>query len=148
MMPASEVAPANRGGVEPTDGNATRPIGVIVTDLWEKTETLVRQEMRLGIAEAEEKVNALKVELEGKAQQLKLELVAKAIGGMVAFSGLLSIVAGIVALLALTMAAWLAALLVGAALALGGAVLLRREIKPAHYREHETRSTRHRGNQS
>lgn len=129
MTPASEATAANRVGVESNEGSAARPIGAIVTDLWEKTETLVRQEMRLGIAEAEEKVDALKVDLEGKVQQLKLELVAKAIGGVVAFAGLLTIIAGVVALLAMAMELWLSAFVVGAALALGGVVLLKREMQ-------------------
>lgn len=129
MNPTYESAAASRTAGEPSDGNAPRPIGAIVTDLWEKTETLVRQEMRLGIAEAEEKVEALKVDLDGKVQQLKLELYAKAIGGVIAFAGLLTIIAGIVAILALAMPLWLAALIVGVGLALGGTVLLKRETK-------------------
>jgi hypothetical protein len=150
MTLSHEVAPGDRTGVEPTDGSVTRPVGAIVTDLWEKTEMLVRQEMRLGIAEAEEKVDALKVELEGKVQHVKAELVAKALGGVVAFSGALTIIAGIVALLALVMAVWLAALLVGAALALGGAVLLKRDtaaslavlVPQRTVEQHETKPTR------
>lgn len=106
-----------------------RPIGDIVTDLWEKTETLVRQEMQFGLASAEEKVDALKIELEGKVQQLKLELFAKALGGLLAFAGLLTIVAAIVLLLALAIKPWLAALLVGVPLVAGGAALLKRDVK-------------------
>jgi len=124
-----EVAPASHPGAGPETHQETRPIGAIITDLWEKTETLVRQEMRLGIAEAEEKVDALKVELDDKIKQLKLELFAKAIGGVIAFAGLLTVVASIVSALALAMPVWLAALMVGAVLALGGVVLLKREAK-------------------
>jgi Putative Actinobacterial Holin-X, holin superfamily III len=132
MTQASEVAPM-RPATAPhehsgVDGNE-RTIGAIVTDLWEKTEVLVRQEMKLGITEAEEKVDALKIDLEGKVEQLKLELIGKAIGGIVAFAGLLTIAAAIVLLLAMVMKPWLAALLVGAAFAAGGGVLLKRELK-------------------
>jgi len=134
MNPAYEVAPAD-SGVSPRpdrqDPNGERSIGVIVTDLWERTETLVRQEMKLGLTQAEEKVSELKVELYDKVDALKLELIAKAIGGVIVFAGLLTIVAGIVLLLAMAIKPWLAALLVGAALSLGGAALLKREIKPA-----------------
>lgn len=124
-----EIVPAGPTGAGPDPDSATRPIGAIVTDLWEKTETLVRQEMRLGIAEAEEKVDALKVELDDKVQRLKLELFAKAIGGVVAFAGLLAVIAGIIAALAMAMPVWLAALIVGVVLAVGGSVLLKREMK-------------------
>jgi hypothetical protein len=125
----SEVVPVHGAGLEPNDSNEPRPIGAIVTDLWEKTETLVRQEMRLGIAEAEEKVDALKVELDDKVQRLKLELFAKAVGGVVAFAGMLAIIAGVVAIVALALPFWLAALVVGAVLALAGLALLKREVK-------------------
>lgn len=118
-----------------------RPIGDIVTDLWEKTETLVRQEMQFGLTSAEEKVDALKIELEGKVQQLKLELFAKALGGLLAFAGLLTVVAAIVLLLGLAIKPWLAALLVGVALAAGGAALLKREVKPPNSVPHAFQHT-------
>lgn len=124
-----DIVPAGQTGAGADPDGGTRPIGAIVTDLWEKTETLVRQEMRLGIAEAEEKVDALKIELDDKVQKLKLELFAKAIGGVIAFAGLLAVIAGIVAALAMAIPLWLAALVVGIALAAGGAVLLKREMK-------------------
>jgi len=132
MTSTYEIAPL-KPPVESSDGAQadpeSRPISGIVTSLWEKTEALVRQEMKLGITEAEEKVDALKIELEGKVEQLKLELIAKAIGGLVAFAGLLTIVAAIVLLLAMVIKPWLAALLVGAAFAGGGYALLKRELK-------------------
>jgi hypothetical protein len=135
MNAAHDVTSADSGVSERPDrqGSDTgeRSIGVIVTDLWERTETLVRQEMKLGLTLAEEKVSELKVELYDKVDALKLELIAKAIGGVIVFAGLLTIVAGIVLLLAMAIKPWLAALLVGAALSLGGVLLLKREIKPA-----------------
>jgi len=132
MTPAYEVAsrqPASGASERSGADGSERSIGTIVTDLWEKTEVLVRQEMRLGIAEAEEKVDALKIDLQGKVEQLKIELTAKAIGGLVAFAGLLTIVAAIVLLLAMAMEPWLAALLVGVVFAVGGGLLLKREMK-------------------
>jgi len=135
MNSAYEVAPPDSGVSERPDrpGSNTneRSIGAIVTDLWERTEMLVRQEMKLGLTQAEEKIGELKLELYSKVDELKLELIAKAIGGVIVFAGLLTIVAGIVLLLAMAIKPWLAALLVGAALSLGGALLLKREIKPA-----------------
>jgi hypothetical protein len=132
MTAGYEIAPlqpATASSERSAADGSERTIGAIVTDLWEKTEVLVRQEMKLGIAEAEEKVDALKFELDGKVEQLKSELAAKAIGGVVAFAGLLTIVAAIVLLLATAMQPWLAASLVGAAFAVGGGVLLKRDLK-------------------
>lgn len=106
-----------------------RPISTIVTDLWEKAEMLLRQEMRLGLTEAEEKVNDLKVELAAKASQLKVELAAKALGGVVLFMGLLSIVAAVILLLSRVMAPWVAALIVGVGISVAGFVLLKRAMR-------------------
>jgi len=112
-----------------SDGGEDRTVGALVTGLWEKTETLVRQEMRLGITEAEEKVDILKVDLDNRLKQLKLELAAKAIGGAVAIGGALALVAMIVLLLAKVMAPWAAALVTGAVLSGIGAALLARDVK-------------------
>jgi hypothetical protein len=131
MNPAYEASPGTPAASRDDSNGSERSIGAIVTDLWERTELLVRQEMKLGLTQAEEKVSELKVEIYDKVDQLKIELIAKAIGGVVAFAGLLTIVAGIVLLLAMVMKPWLAALSVGAALSLGGAALLKRSMKPA-----------------
>jgi hypothetical protein len=106
-----------------------RPIGVIVTELWENTEKLVRQEMRLALTEAEEKVEALKSELDERLRILKLEAAAKAIGGVVALAGAFTLVAAIVLLLSGVMRPWAAALLTGAVLSAVGAMLLKRDVK-------------------
>jgi Putative Actinobacterial Holin-X, holin superfamily III len=106
-----------------------RPVGAIVNDILEKAEKLVRQEMRLGLTEAEEKVDLLKHELDERLDILKREAAAKAIGGTIAFAGILAVVAGIVLLLAKVMNPWLAAFLTGAALSVVGVVLLKREVK-------------------
>lgn len=106
-----------------------RPIGVIVSDLWDKTERLVRQEMRLGLTEAEEKVDALKTELDERLRVLKVEGAAKAVGGVVALAGTFTIVAAVVLLLAGIMPPWAAALLTGVVLSAAGFALLKREVK-------------------
>jgi hypothetical protein len=117
-------------GVNPSADRADeRSVGAIVTDLWEKTETLVRQEMRLGIAEAEEKVDQLKGELDDRLKTLKLELAAKAIGGAVAIGGALALVAAVVLLLSEAMPPWLAALVTGVVFGGVGFALLKREVK-------------------
>jgi hypothetical protein len=119
---------SGQGSIERMDRTDERSLGAIVTDLWEKTEKIVRQEMKLGLTEAEEKIESLKIELTGEAQELKRDLIAKAIGGVVAFAGLLVIAAAIVLVLALWMKPWLAALLVGVVLSAAGAFLLKREV--------------------
>jgi hypothetical protein len=121
---------SERGAFERKDGSDERSLGAIVTDLWEKTEKIVRQEMKLGLTEAEEKIETLKIELDDKAQKIKRELIAKAIGGLITFAGSLVIAAAIVLVLALWMQPWLAALLVGVALSATGAFLLKRDVPP------------------
>lgn len=106
-----------------------RPFAVIVTDLWEKTEALVRQEMRLGITEAEEKVDVLKAELKEEVAELKVELSAKAIGGGVALAGVFALVAALILLLAHAMPDWIAALLVALVMGGAGAFLLKKPVR-------------------
>jgi hypothetical protein len=99
-----------------TDG---RSAVAIVASLWEKLEALVQLEMKLALAEAEDKIGTL-----------KRELFAKAVGGAVVLAGMLTLVAAIVAVLALAMDVWLAALLTGSALTVAGIMLLRRQAAP------------------
>src|SRR4051812_20473795 len=82
------------------DGSADqRGLADIVADLWDKTETLLRQEMRLGIAEADEKLQTLKRDAERQLADLKAELIVKAMAGAVLFAGLLSLCAALILLL-------------------------------------------------
>lgn len=98
-------------------GSDARSAVAIVASLWEKVESLVQLEMKLGLAEAEEKLDAL-----------KRDLVAKAVAGSIAFAAMLALVAAVIALLALAMKVWLAALLTGAVLGIVAFVLLRRDL--------------------
>ena len=77
--------------------------------------TLVRQELALAKTEMTDKVTAA-----GKDAGLV------AAGGVLGFVGLLTIVAAVVELLAVILPRWLSSLLVGAALAGGGATLAKR----------------------
>jgi hypothetical protein len=130
MTQAYEVGSASAEAAEKSQATEDgRPIGQVVTDLWEKAEVLVRQEMRLGLAEAEEKVELLKADLDARLAKLKLELAAKAIGGAVAIGGALALVACIVLLLSEVMMPWLAALLTGAVFVGVGVALLRRNVE-------------------
>ena len=110
-------------------GADPRPLTAIINDVWEKLEFLVRQEMRLGIAEAEEKADLLKRELEERVDHLKLELAAKALGGAIAFTGLLALVSALILLLSRAMPAWGAALIVGFVLSGAGVLLLKRKVE-------------------
>jgi Putative Actinobacterial Holin-X, holin superfamily III len=106
-----------------------RPIGAIVTDLWLNTETLIRQELQLGLADATERAQAFKTELSADVAVLKRELLMKAIGGAVAFVGVLSLTAALVLLVATELPAWLSALIVGLVISGGAGVLLARTMR-------------------
>jgi hypothetical protein len=81
---------------------AERPLGELVSELWENSETLVRKEFELALAELDSRVEDAKVGLKNAAA-----------GGAVLYAGMLAIVASLILLLAEIMAPWLAALLVG-----------------------------------
>lgn len=106
-----------------------RPISEIVTDLWMNTETLIRQELQLGLADAEQRARSFKTEVDQQIDVLKRELIIKAIGGAVGFAGLLTLTASLVLLLAMELPAWLSALIVGVVISGGAAVLLMRSMK-------------------
>jgi len=89
-----------------------RPVGEIVSDLWENTEKLVRQEMQLGLTELDERV-----------ERFKTELILKAVGGVVLLGGFLAIVASMILLLAKAVDPWISALIVGV-VTLGAGYLL------------------------
>jgi len=79
-----------------------RELGAIVADVWENAEKLVRQELELGLAELDRRVD-----------KLKIGLTAAAIGGAVLYAGILVLLAAVVLGLSNVMAPWLAALIVG-----------------------------------
>lgn len=90
------------------------PLKDVLVELWENTEKLVRQELALASAE-----------LDAKAQKLKTEVAASALGAGLIVAGALSLVAAVILLLALAMPAWVAALLTSAVTAGGGYALLK-----------------------
>jgi hypothetical protein len=79
-----------------------RPIRELLTDLWENTETLVRQELKLASAE-----------LESKVADAKADLLKVALGGAALYAGAMTLVAALVLFVAKFVAPWVAALLVG-----------------------------------
>jgi hypothetical protein len=91
----------------------------VLVELWQNLEKLLRQEMKLASAE-----------LDIKAQRLKKELIASAVGAGLILAGALALVAAVILLLALVLPAWAAALVTGGATAGAGFVLLQSS-KPA-----------------
>ena len=94
-----------------------RPLLGLVSDLWRQSATLLRDEAELAKAELSEKIAAVGTGLGSLA-----------IGGAVLFAGLLLVLMGVVALVAMVLpqaqAPWLAPLLVGAVVLITGWLLL------------------------
>jgi len=83
-----------------------RSLGDLLSELAGQTGTLVRQEVALAQAE-----------VTNKAVRAGKNVGSLVVGGAVAYIGALAIVAGVILLLAHVIPAWLAALLVGAVIA-------------------------------
>jgi hypothetical protein len=95
-----------------------RPLRELLSELWENSEKLVRQEFELALTE-----------LDNRIEKAKTALMSAAIGGAVLYAGVLAMVAALILLLAEVMAPWLAALIVGVAAASGGVLLLQKAKK-------------------
>jgi hypothetical protein len=112
-----------------------RTIGELFGEFSQDMTLLIRQEIRLA-----------RTEMAEKASEVSKRLGSVVVGGVVAYVGALALVAGIILLLSQVVGipAWLSALLVGAAMAIGGFIVLRgglRELKhidPAPRRTVET----------
>jgi hypothetical protein len=92
---------------------AARPVGGLLSDLARQSGLLLRQEVAL-----------VKAEMLGKLTQVGTGVGMLAAGGLVAFAGLLYVLAAAMFGLAMVVDLWLAALIVGmAVLILGGALL-------------------------
>jgi hypothetical protein len=94
-----------------------RSIGELLSQLANDTTKLLRQEVRLA-----------KVELGQKAADAGKRVGLIAVGGAVAYAGVLAIVAALIVLLADFIALWLAALVIGVALAGIGYVLIQQQL--------------------
>ncbi|MEX2541391.1 MAG: phage holin family protein [Trueperaceae bacterium] len=90
-----------------------RSLGDVLSDLFRDGSDLIRQEIDLAKTEMRENVS-----------RIARDGVGIAIGGALAFVGLLALVAAAILGLAEVMPAWAAALVVGAALALIGLVMV------------------------
>ena len=90
-----------------------RSIGELVAELSRETTTLVRQELQLA-----------KAEMSQKATRVGKNVGFLVVGGVVAYTGLLAIVAAVIIVLGNVIPLWISALAVGAAIALVGLVLV------------------------
>jgi uncharacterized membrane protein YqjE len=90
-----------------------RSIGELFSELSQKTTTLVRQEIELA-----------KVEMSQKASRVGKNVGFLLIGGVVAYTGLLAVVAAGIVLLGEVIAYWLSAAIIGVVIAAVGAVLV------------------------
>lgn len=96
--PPRPLATASHPGTPGMDA----PLKDVLVELWQNMEKLMRQELALASAE-----------IDLKAQKLKKELTASAIGAALLLAGSLALVAALILLLALAMPAWIAALITG-----------------------------------
>lgn len=93
-----------------------RSLGELFADLARETGTLVSQEIALA-----------RTELTEKATRVGKDVAMLAVGGLVAYAGLLAIVAGVIVLVASAgVPLWVAALVIGAIVAGVGYVLVQR----------------------
>ena len=93
-----------------------RSLGDLFADLAGETSTLVRQEVTLA-----------KTEMTQKATRVGKNVAFLAVGGVVAYAGVLTLLAAVIlGLVALGLPAWVAALLLGLVVAGAGAVLIQR----------------------
>lgn len=111
--------PAPAPGDE-TMTSGEREVGKIVADVWENAEKLVRQELELGLAEIDRRV-----------EKLKVGLMTAAIGAGVLYAGVLVLLAAVVMGLATVMAPWVAALVVGVIVTGAGAFMSQRGTQKA-----------------
>jgi len=111
---------SGRRAAPPQFTNVERPLGEIVEDIWSNTEQLVRQELDLVLAQ-----------LDRKTARLKADVGAILLGGAVVYAGVLAIIASVILLLSKAMDPWVASLLVGAAVSVGGFLLVQRAKKEA-----------------
>lgn len=93
-----------------------RSLTTILADLWDKTGTLIRQEMKLA-----------STELDQKLDKAKRDLIALGLAGGALFAGFSAFVAAVILLLAEVMEPWLAAGIVAIASGGAGYLLLQRE---------------------
>lgn len=120
---------------DPLSASGERDVGAIVAHVWENAEKLMRQELELGLAELDRRVD-----------KLKIGLTSAVIGGAVLYAGVLCLLAAVVLGLSNVMAPWLAALIVGGIVTGAGAFMGKfggdKALEAAKPDEHLHRTTR------
>lgn len=111
-----------------------RPLGELFGNLGKQLSTLIRQEIQLA-----------KTELSAKAGSVGRDAASVVAGGLIAYAGLLVLLAAaVLVLVQLGLDAWLAALIVGVVVAASGAFLVQRglaAIRSTDLAPHETVET-------
>src|ERR687893_2727484 len=97
------------------DSKDDRSLGELFSELAQDTSTLVRKEVQLA-----------KTEMSQKASRVGKDVGFLAVGGAVAYAGLLAVLAGVIVFLGQVIPMWLSALLVGLVVAGVGYFLVRR----------------------
>jgi hypothetical protein len=97
------------------DSKDDRSLGELFSELAQDTSTLVRKEVQLA-----------KTEMSQKASRVGKDVGFLAVGGAVAYAGLLAVLAGVIVLLGQVIPMWLSALLLGLVVAGVGYFLVRR----------------------
>ncbi len=99
------------------NGRDDRSLGELFSELAKETSTLVRLEVDLAKTEMGEKasrvVDVAKTEMGEKASRVGKDVGFLAAGGVLAYAGLLAILAAVIVILDTFLPLWLAALLVG-----------------------------------
>jgi len=114
-MSQQYVGDLSTGSLQPVGDKNDRPIRELLVELWENTETLVRQEVKLASAELDEKV-----------AKVKADVTKAAIGGAMMYVGVLALTAAVILFLGKFMALWVSALLVAAVMVGVGYVLIKK----------------------
>ncbi len=99
-------------------GGNERSVGELLAQLSQETAELVRREIRLAETEITE-----------KAYRAGRNAGLVGTGGVVAYAGLLAIVAGVIMLLGRTVRPWVSAVLIGSSLAGAGGLLVLKGIE-------------------
>ncbi len=90
-----------------------RSIGELIAELSRETATLVRNEIQLA-----------KAEMSQKASRVGKNVGFLVVGGLVAYTGLLALVAAVILVLGLVIPYWLSAAIVGLVIVAVGAILV------------------------
>ena len=117
-----------------TTNNDERTLGEMFAELSRGTRTLVQQEMQL-----------LRTEVTEKASHLAKSAGFIVGGGLIAYGGLLAMIAALIlGLIALGLPPWLGALLVGVLIAVGGYLMIHTglaALRPQELKPHQTIET-------